>query len=225
MVKDNLNIRLGTLSISVGGFSERPFHKSTRTLIVTDTVVSVATDAPPIIQQDPRALLYHAQDYVSEIIQDTVGCGKEISAAWCSLVGILSITHKSSRHHCTEILIWFEERNLGEGAIPGGAPQYPVVVARSSRTNAADAISEEGRLFCSPFSAHTGPGTGIDTGLGGYCDAALAGYGPRHFVSLEQQCAAENSQNFIKAFDMLRSRPGDLRPQRALGRRQRYCSR
>ena len=41
---------------SVGAFSETAFyHKSTKTLLVTDTVVSVDKNPPPIIQEDPRA--------------------------------------------------------------------------------------------------------------------------------------------------------------------------
>ena len=56
----------------VGGFSETAFfHKRSRTLLVTDLVISVDDEPPAIIQDDPRALLYHARDTQSEIVQDT----------------------------------------------------------------------------------------------------------------------------------------------------------
>ena len=46
----------------VGGFGETAFfHKSTKTLLVTDA----------IIQEDPRALLYHARDDMFEVVKDT----------------------------------------------------------------------------------------------------------------------------------------------------------
>lgn len=44
-------------------FSESVFyHKPSSTLIVTDCVVSVTKDRPLILQEDPRALLYHSRD-------------------------------------------------------------------------------------------------------------------------------------------------------------------
>ena len=56
----------------VGGFSETAFfHKKSQTLLVTDLVINVDAEPPAIIQDDPRALLYHARDTQSDIIEDT----------------------------------------------------------------------------------------------------------------------------------------------------------
>ena len=64
---------LGPLKFkSVGAFSETAFfHKPTRTLLVTDCVIEVTETPPQIIQEDPRAMLFHARDSIDEIVTDT----------------------------------------------------------------------------------------------------------------------------------------------------------
>jgi hypothetical protein len=57
---------------AVGAFSETAFfHKETSTLLVTDTIVQVDETPPPIIAEDPRALLYHARRDITEEVVDT----------------------------------------------------------------------------------------------------------------------------------------------------------
>ena len=57
---------------SVGGFGETAFfHKSTGTLLVTDSVIRVGDNPPPILEEDPRALLYHSRDSVFDEVKDT----------------------------------------------------------------------------------------------------------------------------------------------------------
>ena len=65
---------LGPLKFkSVGAYSETAFFvKSTKTLIVTDCVCSVTSTPPKIIQEDPRALLFHARDSIEDIVVDDV---------------------------------------------------------------------------------------------------------------------------------------------------------
>lgn len=64
---------LGPLTFkSVGAFSETAFfHKATKTLLVTDCVIKVSSTPPPIIAEDPRAMLFHARDSIDEIVTDT----------------------------------------------------------------------------------------------------------------------------------------------------------
>jgi hypothetical protein len=54
---------LGPVDLGVGCFEEVAlFHRSSRTLLLTDTIVSIPLDPPPIVDLEARALLYHAKD-------------------------------------------------------------------------------------------------------------------------------------------------------------------
>ena len=58
---------------SVGGFSETAFfHRKTGTLLVTDTIVKVGDNPPPILQEDPRAILYHSRDSIFDNVEDNI---------------------------------------------------------------------------------------------------------------------------------------------------------
>jgi hypothetical protein len=47
----------------IGGFAETAFfHRSSGTLLVTDTIVKLEDEPPAIIQEDPRSILYHSRD-------------------------------------------------------------------------------------------------------------------------------------------------------------------
>ncbi len=62
---------LGPIHLGVGRFAEVAFfHKRSRTLLVTDTVVSVPENPPEIVQQEPYPLLYHARDNGLEVAAD-----------------------------------------------------------------------------------------------------------------------------------------------------------
>ena len=66
---------------SVGAFGETAFfHKSSSTLLVTDTIVRVDDAPPPIIEEDPRALLFHARDEIGEEVQFSVNIFSPSSA-------------------------------------------------------------------------------------------------------------------------------------------------
>lgn len=62
---------LGPINLGLGPFEEVAlFHRRSRTLLVTDCVVSVPEHPPAIIQQDPYPLLFHAKDHSGEIVED-----------------------------------------------------------------------------------------------------------------------------------------------------------
>jgi hypothetical protein len=62
---------LDTIDLRLGKFAEVALlHKSSKTLIVTDSVVSIPAEAPEIIQLEPYPLLFHARDSATEAIVD-----------------------------------------------------------------------------------------------------------------------------------------------------------
>jgi hypothetical protein len=63
---------LGPLISKDGAFGETVFlHKPTETLLVTDTVLEVTDEVPKIFDADPRPLLFHARDTVTDVVADT----------------------------------------------------------------------------------------------------------------------------------------------------------
>ncbi|MEM7552911.1 MAG: DUF4336 domain-containing protein [Cyanobacteria bacterium P01_A01_bin.84] len=63
---------LGPIELGAGKFAEVTFlHKSSKTLLVTDSVVSIPEEPPDIVQLDPYPLLFHAKDEATDVIKDT----------------------------------------------------------------------------------------------------------------------------------------------------------
>jgi hypothetical protein len=63
---------LGPIELGPGRFAEVAFfHKRSRTLLVTDIVVSIPAEPPPIVQLDPYPLLFHAKDDTFHRVFDT----------------------------------------------------------------------------------------------------------------------------------------------------------
>ncbi|MBE9126232.1 MULTISPECIES: DUF4336 domain-containing protein [unclassified Coleofasciculus] len=62
---------LGPLELGPGRFAEVAFFdKRSRTLLVTDLVVSVPDEPPEIVQLDPYPLLFHAKDSAFDSVED-----------------------------------------------------------------------------------------------------------------------------------------------------------
>lgn len=140
---------------SVGAYSETAFfHKPSRSLIVTDCVCSVTKDPPKVIEEDPRALLYHARDSIKDVVADDVETRRR---GWRRMVQF-GLVFFPSQIDVVPAGRAIEEaskidpsmRGLGVGAVPAGT-LYPW----TWHDNDADlanfnAISQEGRLFCPP---------------------------------------------------------------------------
>jgi hypothetical protein len=63
---------LGPIKLGPGRFGEVAFFdKRSRTLLVTDSVLSVPEEPPEIVQLDPYPLLFHAKDDAFEVVEDT----------------------------------------------------------------------------------------------------------------------------------------------------------
>lgn len=62
---------LGPINLGLGAFEEVAFfHRRSRTLLVTDIVVSVSEEPPDIISLDPYPLLFHAKDDGFDWVED-----------------------------------------------------------------------------------------------------------------------------------------------------------
>ncbi|NES23273.1 MAG: DUF4336 domain-containing protein [Symploca sp. SIO3E6] len=62
---------LGPIDLGVGTFAEVVlFHKRSRTLLVTDSVVSIPDKPPAILQLEPYPLLFHARENGFDVTED-----------------------------------------------------------------------------------------------------------------------------------------------------------
>lgn len=62
---------LGPIDLGPGRFGEVAFfHKRSRTLLVTDSVLSVPEEPPAIVQLEPYPLLFHAKDNAFDVVED-----------------------------------------------------------------------------------------------------------------------------------------------------------
>lgn len=63
---------LGPIDLNIGPFEEVVFfHRSSQTLLVTDTVMSIPAEPPPVMAIDPYPLLFHAKDSGQDLLVDT----------------------------------------------------------------------------------------------------------------------------------------------------------
>jgi len=63
---------LGPIELGPGRFEEVAFfHRRSRTLLVTDSVLSIPEEPSAIIQLDPYPLLFHAKDDVFDVVEDS----------------------------------------------------------------------------------------------------------------------------------------------------------
>jgi hypothetical protein len=206
---------------SVGAFSETAFyHKQSKTLLVTDTVVSVDKDPPPIIEEDPRALLFHARDNITEVVADTV---ENRRRGWRRMVqfGLIFFPSMIDVVPAGEALkeaknIDPSMSNLGDGAVPLNL--FPWTWRGNSDQRNFDIISQNGSLFCPPILTKlildrepTATLEWVDRVCNRFPE--MQRIVPCHLNNNVKATVAD----FSKAFEPLRSTPANLRPQRVLG--------
>jgi hypothetical protein len=64
---------LGPIQLGLGCFEEMAlFHRQSKTLLLTDSIVSISPEPPPILEQQPYPLLFHAREDVAEEVANTV---------------------------------------------------------------------------------------------------------------------------------------------------------
>ena len=206
---------------SVGAFSETAFyHKSSKSLLVTDVVVGVDKNPPAIIQEDPRALLFHARDNITEVVVDTP---ENRQRGWRRMVqfGLVFFPSQISVVSTGEALKEASQvpqsmKNLGDGAVPGNL--YPWTWDGNSDVKNFEALSNNGKLFCPPILTKLildrEPQITLD-----WVDRVS-----KRFSGMKRviPCHLNNdvsmtAKDFSEAFDVLRSTPQNVKSQRPLG--------
>ncbi len=63
---------LGPIHLKRGSFEEVAlFHRTTGTLLLTDSLLSIPVDPPQILKEDPYPMLFHAREEGSDPLEDT----------------------------------------------------------------------------------------------------------------------------------------------------------
>lgn len=63
---------LGPVDLGLGPFEEVAlFHKQSKTLLVTDSIVSIPVNPPQVLQFAPYPMLFHAKDNAFDVVEDT----------------------------------------------------------------------------------------------------------------------------------------------------------
>ncbi|VEU37865.1 unnamed protein product [Pseudo-nitzschia multistriata] len=205
---------------SVGAYSETAFyHKASKSLLVTDVVVGVDKNPPAIIQEDPRALLFHARDNITEVVADTP---ENRERGWRRMVqfGLVFFPSQITVVPAGEALKEASQvdrsmKNLGDGAVPINL--YPWTWDGNSDEKNFQVISNNGKLFCPPILTKLildrEPQLTLD-----WVDRVC-----RRFPDMNRiiPCHLNNdikmtAKDFSDAFDPLRSTPQNLKSQRPL---------
>ena len=124
----------------VGGYGETAFfHRTTNTLILTDAVIKIGDKAPPILQEDPRALLYHSRDTALDKVLDN----DESRLRGFRRMTLFSLLFYPSGIAVSSIIDAFaaisksspENILLGEGSVPISGGLYPWSWVESEEKN------------------------------------------------------------------------------------------
>jgi hypothetical protein len=139
---------LGPVDLGPGPFAEVAFfHRQTRTLLVTDAVVSISEQPPEILEQEPYPMLYHAKDNASDVVEDTPAARRK---GW-QRIALFAFFFRPS---ALEVTGWGQSLRDAWQA-PERSPKayfglFPVRW-RSNWKDSFDALRGGGRLFVAPI--------------------------------------------------------------------------
>ncbi len=148
---------LGPLKFkSVGAYTEVAIlHKPTKSLLIVDSAVSVSEDPPAIIQEDPRALLFHARDNATEVVKDTIETRRK---GWRRMVTFGLVFFPSQIEVSSLGKAISDTRkidpsmsNLGQGGVPANLYPWAWPTDNSDMKNFQAFASESNALFCPPI--------------------------------------------------------------------------
>jgi Domain of unknown function (DUF4336) len=108
---------LGPVGLGLGCFEEVAlFHRSSRTLLLTDTIVSIPLDPPPIVALEDRALLYHAKEDRADW---PIDCPEMRRKGWWRIV-LFAFYFRPGSLDIVELLGSFRGLSLGDARPYGG---------------------------------------------------------------------------------------------------------
>lgn len=139
---------LGPIALGVGPFAEVAFfHRASRSVLITDAILSVSETPPAMVNLEPTALLYHARENAADVAKDT----PENRIKGWKRIALFSFYFRPS---ALEIMdfgpAWREARAAGKSAPKAYFGLYPFCW-KNDWERSFDALSGEGRLFVAPI--------------------------------------------------------------------------
>jgi hypothetical protein len=139
---------LGPINLGLGPFEEVAlFHRRSRTVLVTDAVVSVPAQPPAIVQLDSYPLLFHAKDDAFDKVDDTPGNREK---GW-KRIALFAFYFRPSALDVSETLQSFRDAlKAGDRSRRAYFGWYPFRW-RSGWEQSFEALHSGGRLFVAPI--------------------------------------------------------------------------
>lgn len=139
---------LGPIYLGPGNFAEVAFcHRRSRTLLVTDSVVSVPEEPPAVVQLDPYPLLFHARDDVFDLVEDNKSTRRK---GW-QRIALFAFFFRPSAVETIPLGTAFKEtRKAPERSRKAYFGLFPFKW-RKNWQRSFEALRGEGRLFVAPI--------------------------------------------------------------------------
>ena len=139
---------LGPIALGVGPFAEVAFfHRASRSVLITDAILSVSETPPAMVNLEPTALLYHARENAADVVKDT----PENRIKGWKRIALFSFYFRPSALEIMEFgSAWREAREAGKSAPKAYFGLYPFCW-KNDWEQSFDALSGEGRLFVAPI--------------------------------------------------------------------------
>jgi len=139
---------LGPIGLGIGPFEEVAFfHRRSRTVLVTDAVLSVPAIPPAILQLDYPALLFHAKETADDVVEDT----PEMRIKGWKRIALFSFYFRPSALDILDLIpAWKEAQAAGDRAARAYFGLYPFRW-KAGWERSFEALSGGGRLLVAPI--------------------------------------------------------------------------
>lgn len=139
---------LEPIRLGLGFFTEVAlFHRRSRTLLVTDSVVSVPAEPPEVVQLDPYPLLFHAKDRPSDPIQDNEAIRRK---GW-QRIALFSFYFRPSALEIAKLAPSLQEVKTASDRSPKNFFGWYPFQWQENWQKSFEALRGNGRLFVAPI--------------------------------------------------------------------------